>query len=513
MRPGALKIHIGAIYCAKTQFAATWCEFDEKMFSFGYHGKMSIQLTVEDLNTAVHAALNAWNQIDGTPQDRLEHLILVQECRATMTEDLPVTLRLATNDVLHTCLEELALHDQTSADILSRRYLDGETVQAVANRVHLGRDQFMRRQRQAIKALTQIIWNKEQVVRKTRAREIETMLVPPSYDVLFGVDDALQQLVELLRSPEPPWLLTLTGIGGIGKTSLANAGVRQVIRHFCYDRIIWLSLDPQQPKDQNIPSTYLSYDELMAQLSPAVSPHMRPQTPPQQRDLQVQQLLKSFPHLVIIDNLEVETDSQLLTHLHNLANPSKFLLTSRIRPFSPVGVFNFPVQELPAADAIALIRHQAQTIGQNELAKASEDLLLPIYKHVGGNPLALKLIVGLTHALSLPQIIEELTQVHLQEVENLYRHIYWKVWQTLNQAAKALLEVMPLSSDTGIVQGQMQTISRLDEKQLVNAIQELSQRSLLEVRGTPTERRYTIHSLTRTFLNSEIIHWPQDEAA
>jgi hypothetical protein len=473
---------------------------------------MDVQLAADELNTAVHAALNAWNQIEGTAQDRLEQLLLVQERRAAMTEDLPVTLRLATNDVLHTCLEELALHDQTSANILTWRYLDGETVQAVANRVHLGRDQFMRRQRRAISALTQIILDKELATRAARAREIESLLVPPSYDQLFGVNDALQKLAALLLSPEPPWVVTLTGIGGIGKSSLANATVRQVIRHFHYDHIIWLSLDPQPAEDQNLPAAPLSYADLMAQLAPLVSPHIGPQTPPQQRDLALQQLLKAFPHLVIIDNLEVATDSQLLTHLHNLANPSKFLLTSRVRPFSQVGAFNFPIRELPAADAIDLMRHQAQTIGQRQLAQADDALLATIYERVGGNPLAIKLIVGLTHDLSLPQIIEELTQVHLQEVEQLYRHIYWQVWQSLSQAAKVLLEVMPLSSDTGIVQAQMQAVSGLAEGQLVNAIHELSQRSLLEVRGTPSERRYTIHSLTRTFLHSEIIHWPQDES-
>ncbi len=487
-------------------------EFDEKTAVFSYHRVMSVQLTVEDLNTAVHAALNAWNQIDGTPLNRLEQLLLVQEHRTAMAEDLPVTLRLATNDVLHTCLEELALHDQTSAHILTWRYLDGETVQAVANRVHLGRDQFMRRQRRAISALTQIIVDKELATRDARAREIEALLVPPSYDRLFGIDDALQKLAALLLSPEPPWVVTLTGIGGIGKSSLANAGVRQVIRHFYYDRIIWLSLDPQPAEDQNPPVHPLSYADLMVQLAPLISSNIGSQTPPPQRDLALQQLLKSFPHLIVIDNLEVATDSHLLTHLHHLANPSKFLLTSRARPFSQVGAFNFPVRELPAADAIGLIRNQAHTIGQRQLAQAADALLVPIYDHVGGNPLAIKLIVGLTHDLSLPQIIEELTQVHLQEVEQLYRHIYWKVWQSLSQEAKVLLEVMPLSSDTGIVQAQMQAVSGLAERQLVNAIQELSQRSLLEVRGTPSERRYTIHSLTRTFLHSEIIHWPQDKS-
>lgn len=498
----------GVIWCAAGVTGAIWCAFDEKRGWFVYDRKMSVQLTVESLKTAVHAALNAWNQLDGTPQDRLDHLILVQERRTDMAVDLPVTLRLATNDVLHRCLEELALHDPASANILTWRYLDSETVQAVANRTHLGRDQFMRRQRKAIKALTQIIWNKELAAREAHAQLLESMLIPPSYTVLFGVKESLQKLVDLLLVPEPPWLMAITGIGGIGKSSLANAGVRQIIRHFYYDRTIWLSIPHQSANNQNIPSAPLRYDDLMTQLANGVCPHMPPQTPPQQRDLEMQQLLKAIPHLIVIDNLEVDTDSELLTRLHNWANPSKFLLTSRVRPSSQIGVFNFPIRELSATDATALIRHQAQAVGNSDLADAPEEQLQTAYHRVGGNPLALKLLVGLNHDLSLPQILEELTHVRVQEVENLYRHIYWQVWQTLSAEAKTLLEVMPLSADIGIVQAQMQAISGLEEKQLVNSIQELSQRSLLEVRGTPTERRYTIHSLTRTFLGSEIIKWP-----
>lgn len=469
---------------------------------------MSDQLTMESLKTAVHAALQAWNQMEGTAQDRLEHLILVQQRRTAMAVDLPVTLRLATNDVLHHCLEELMLHDPTSANILTWRYLDGETVLAAANRCHLGRDQFMRRQRKAIQALTQIVFDKETAVRESRAHLLESMLVPPSYNTLFGVSEPLLKLVALLRAPEPPWLVALTGIGGIGKSSLANAGVRQIIRHFCYDRIVWLSVSAQTTDEGSHQAALVSYDSLMAQLAAEICPHMPPQTPSQQRDLEIQQMLKAIPHLVVIDNLEVSLDPDLLTHLHSLANPSKFLLTSRERPLSPIGVFNFPVRELSAADAVALMRHQAQTVGNSDLVGAPEELLQTAYHHVGGNPLALKLIVGLNNDLSLPQIMDDLQQVQVQAVEALYRHIYWQVWQTLSTAAKQLLEVMPMSADTGIVQAQMQAISQLEEKLLLKGIQELSQRSLLEVRGTPTERRYTIHSLTRTFLRSEIIKWP-----
>jgi hypothetical protein len=333
------------------------------------------------------------------------------------------------------------------------------------------------------------------------------MLAPPSYDVLFGTEESIARLGTLLLGSDAPWILAITGIGGIGKTSLAHATMRQIIRHFYFERVIWLSIevaDSQTTQPQNKLPMQLQYDDVLTQLASQICPQV---PPPSQRELAVKQLLNAFPHLIVIDNLEVEPDSDLLIRLHTLANPSKFLLTSRIRPSSPIGVFNFPLTELASVDAIALMRKQAQLIGTTDLAEAPDDLLQTIYDSVGGNPLALKLIVGLNHDLSLPQIVEALRQAHVQEIEDLYRHIYWKIWQSLSPAAKSLLEVMPISSAGGIVQAQMQAISRLEENQLLAAIQELSQRSLLEVRGTPTEKRYTIHSLTRTFLQSEIIHW------
>jgi hypothetical protein len=70
---------------------------------------------------------------------------------------------------------------------------------------------------------------------------------------------------------------------------------------------------------------------------------------------------------------------------------------------------------------------------------------------------------------------------------------------------------MPLISAAGALPAQLAAISGLVEHDLWPAIQELQQRSLLEMRGTLGERRYGIHQLTRTFLHTEIIRWPEEE--
>jgi hypothetical protein len=457
----------------------------------------------EELQTAVHAALSAWGKAEGDSQDRLDDLILVQERRAAMTGDLPATLRLATNEVLLTCLQELARHDSDSANILTWRFLDGEIVQQVANRLHLGTDQLKRRQNRAIQALTAILWQKEQAARIARAYQLEALLLPPSYHTLFGVEATLSKLVELLHAPHVPWIVAVTGIGGIGKTSLVNAAVRQIIPHFSYHKIIWLAV----PNAEQLAAP-LTAEWLMSRLAPVVCPLLPTTASVFERNLQVRQTLKLFPSLVILDNLESELSADFLTSLHDLSQPSRFVLTNRVRPSSQDTAYLFSLAELSMPAALALLRDQARQIGNEALVAAPEAELHAIYACTGGNPLALKLVVGLSQDLALPHVLADLAQAQTAATGDLYRHIYWQAWQSLSQSAKALLEVMPLAADSGATPEQLQAISRLAPAQMLPAIQELIRRSLLEVRGSLNERRYAIHSLTRTFLLHEISHWP-----
>lgn len=462
-------------------------------------------LTVDDLYPEVHAALQAWHDPDGATRDGLAHLLLVQKQRAEIGDGPPIVLRLTTNELLHTSLQELARRDKTGAEIIRSRYLEGEIGQKVANRLQLSLDQLKRRQRKAIRALAAVIVEREQAARETLVEEIELALAPPTYDRLYGVAEAQARLVEELLSAQGRPIIMLTGIGGIGKTSLAHAIVRALLPHFRYEKYLWLEVNPRGRREQGLPAN-LTREQIMLRLAQELQ--LPPNMEATRRDLRVRQALQSVPHLIVIDNLEEDTDPALLDHLHHLSEPSRFLLTSRMRLAGRVGVYDFPVQALDAAATAALIRERARAIGAPHLADAPADAIDTIYEAVGGNPLALKLVTGLARTLSLPEVLDDLVEVRLQQVEEMYRRIYWKAWRALSPDARTLLEMMPVAAGGGIVQEQMLAVSGLDKGQLRRAIHELSSRSLLEVRGSVAQRRYSIHRLTDTFLRSEIIHWP-----
>jgi DNA-binding MarR family transcriptional regulator len=69
---------------------------------------------------------------------------------------------------------------------------------------------------------------------------------------------------------------------------------------------------------------------------------------------------------------------------------------------------------------------------------------------------------------------------------------------------------MHLAAPIGVTPDEMAIMAGLDKADLLPAIKELVHRSLLDVRGSPWDRRYAIHALTRAFLQTEIIHWPED---
>ena len=122
--------------------------------------------------------------------------------------------------------------------------------------------------------------------------------------------------------------------------------------------------------------------------------------------------LKHTPHLIVIDNLETVVDLEALAPtLFTLANPTKFVLTSRKRLVDESGVYLYPVPELSERDALTLVRQEAALRNLPEVARAADADLRPIFATVGGNPLALLLVVGLTHVHSLTVVLRNLRAV------------------------------------------------------------------------------------------------------
>ena len=256
----------------------------------------------------------------------------------------------------------------------------------------------------------------------------------------------------MLASAEPIWLISIEGLGGIGKTALANALVRQPGLISRFANIAWVSAKQQEflPNigfEQETSPT-LTGDSLTDILLEYFDNTIPLSQSPQEKRITLTRLLKKVPYLIVIDNLETVVDYQtLLPALRQLANPSKFLLTSRHSLRAYPDVFCLSLTELNQIETFHFIRYEAKVRGLPMLAGALEAELQSIYEVVGGNPLALKLVIGQISVLPLSRVLDSLKQARGKKIDDLYSYIYWQAWHMLDPASQQTLLVMPLAQD------------------------------------------------------------------
>ncbi|MCK5923560.1 MAG: hypothetical protein KAG66_21675, partial [Methylococcales bacterium] len=347
-------------------------------------------------------------------------------------------------------------------------------------------------------------WVQEDQLRTKRREELNAGIPPPSYDTLFGRQQSHQHILNHLESTPT---IALIGIGGIGKTSLAHSIATTFAQYCTFDRIIWLRVGAEDGIHTTLPN--IQINNFLSTLASQLFPHDNNLLDFNGLKEKIRQRLKANPHLIIIDNAEADTLTQQLLHLiQNWGNPTKFILTSRSHPNRSFSVFNFQVPEISINDARKLIQHQATLVNVTALTTIDHPTTEKIYNIIGGNPLALKLVVGLAAIIPLPHILTDLVNSHSNQIEAMYTHIYHKVWHSLTPTAQSILQIMPLIANTGALPAQISAISGIKDNGILFAgIAELANHSLLEVRGTLHQRRYSIHRLTASFLQIEINDW------
>lgn len=460
-------------------------------------------LPLDHLQTAVHHALKLWHAADdaGNP---LEALQLCQQ-----RDSSP---RQAANEALFAALTELEITYPTEAQILRLHFLENMKMHAVANRLNLAESTVQRRQRYALEHLTTIIAERESQLQTDLEIALDLKLDLPPKTQLVGVETLLAEVVAAVQAPVTPWLIAIEGLGGLGKTALAAAAVRRLAHQPPFAEIAWVSAKQTEflpgltPTAAQQPA--LDADTLITMLLPQLVPDISLTLSAMERQAALMQALKQRACLVVIDNLETVADYQgLLPVLRKLVNPSKILLTSRHSLQTHPEVACFRVQALSQADALDLLTAEATLRRVDPVLDASPAQLADIYDVVGGNPLALKLVVGQLSSLPLSQVLENLRQARGQTVETLYTYIYWQAWHLLDEAGQQLLLAMPLAQ-----RGTLKHIaatSGLDFRALSEAIARLIRLSLVEVSGSVDQRRYRIHWLTETFLLNEVVKWQQ----
>lgn len=219
-------------------------------------------------------------------------------------------------------------------------------------------------------------------------------LPQPDYGRFVGREQELAQVARILR-PYPHSqhaLVTLDGIGGIGKSALALEVAHRYLRNYDrippeerFEAIIWTSAKQSVLAAEGIvprSQALRTLDDIYVTIAVALQREDITRARPEEQAEVVRNALTRQRTLLIVDNLETVDDEAVMSFLRELPAPTKAIVTTHHRidvayPLRLVGMVWEDAQELIAQEC----DKKGVELGQNQVRR--------LYDRTGGVPLAI----------------------------------------------------------------------------------------------------------------------------
>jgi tetratricopeptide (TPR) repeat protein len=317
--------------------------------------------------------------------------------------------------------------------------------------------------------------------------------LPPRSEFI-GREKEKARVHEALQSRS--YLVSIDGIGGIGKTVLAL----EVAYECVYARKGESPTDGIATFDGFIWATAKDRDLTLNALLDAVARTLEypgiTQQPVEEKRIGVRRLLQEKPYMLIVDNFETITDDGVRDFLLNLPEPSKVLITTREQKLRQVWAIS--LKGLTESEALALIRSEGRRLGLTSLERAEGQVLLHLYQATGGAPLAIKWAVGQIKqkGQSLDTVLAALHEAR----GSIFDNIFARSWGLLSADARQVLIVVPIFAASASRAG-IEAASDVHHFALDEALGQLVEMSLVDATDELdlAQRRFSIHPLTRAF--------------
>jgi LuxR family glucitol operon transcriptional activator len=264
--------------------------------------------------------------------------------------------------------------------------------------------------------------------------------LPPRYGNFLGREADMSRVLEGLASRWP--LISIEGLGGVGKTTLVIETA-----HLClpgvevglalpFEAVVWISA-----RDKPEQKHWLN--EALDSVARVFDYPYITQLPMEQKPAEVDGLLRAQRTLVVVDNFETIDDTDLVSWMQQVPEPSKVLITGRYAQLRSVWAIH--LRGLEESKALELIRRHARRLGLQTLESADKELLLPLAQVAEGNPKAIEMALGYVKygGLSLDEVVDHLHAAS-QTVGNIFDDLFARTWETLTEEARQILLGIPL---------------------------------------------------------------------
>jgi len=336
----------------------------------------------------------------------------------------------------------------------------------------------------------------------------------PEAGVFYGRTEELATLRQWIVTDKCR-LVTLLGMGGIGKTALAVKLVESIQDQFQY--VIWRSLRYAPP-----------LEDLLAELTRFLSNQQQPELPSgvSARLSQLIECLRKQRCLLVLDNFEAilhngeslnetlshrtraylagyEAYGELLKRLGESQHQSAIALISREKPREiasiegkSLPVRSFPLKGLQEVEAREILRAKGLS------GEERWDDLISLYS---GNPLALNIISTTIKDLFNGKVSEYLKQNTLVLTAGMIE-ILEQQFRRLSPLQKEILYWLAIYRKP-VLLSQLKTniLSSITNSKLIEILESLEWRSLLEKSTEPSEVLFTLQPVVMKYVNNQLV--------
>ena len=341
-----------------------------------------------------------------------------------------------------------------------------------------------------------------------------------SYRELLGRQDDIDNIMSALLDESGRRIISIDGIGGIGKTALAQEVVEQALNNKFSD-VVWLTAAEKEG------SVKMTFDSVLDGIADQLNAPSLLKLEGEARLSKTRELLLQKKALIVLDNMETAEDPQqeIADQLFTIIGSSKALLTSRYRfKSSSSDIYTIHLSGIDKDASYVLIRDTALEKNMPYVLGVNEADLEPIIDVVGNvkagySPLALKFMVGQLMEYDPETIISYMQKVQINsspsdlsynvEFQKFWSSIFAKSFRLMGKTDKQLMYLMSRMFEPNIGTGEVKLIQaamKLNSQEFLSVQNKNWRISFLEI-GAPSlnisgRKRIYLHRLTFSLFSS-----------
>lgn len=303
-------------------------------------------------------------------------------------------------------------------------------------------------------------------------------------------------------------VITITGAGGVGKSSLALRIIQRLLQaESCiFDGVVWVSAKETTLSAvgiEGLEPTVKDYMQLLDTISDVLGYGINGESIEQKEEYvnTIFDIHKCI--LIVIDNLETITDERIINFILDSHPSIKILITSR----KGLGQVErrHELRQLKEKEAVYLFRLIARDKNLNKMASLSEDVIRTYVKRLYCYPLAIKWVIG---QVALGKDINDLVNAINETNSDISYFCFDQIYKDLSEEKKKILCALTYFEEPSSP-GVLKYVVDIAQDDFNDGVRDLILLSLIipeQDRNDQNEifSRYTLLPLTRGYVRQQL---------